>query len=197
MELHHRAHFILIKLPADTGFLHTFREGLPFHGFVDGKIAVPHHRQRVHFRLFTDRTRPEIIAIGMRGRHRRAEILVANRKCIGQRVVKRNVFAVVIAERQRHFGIFLMARTFGTEPFIIFPAIVGVHLRLARMRQVMHPGGFGIFNIEAEGRVGIAFQVGLQPHLVLIRQIDRPRVVEAAHALQFAVTVIERSVFLH
>ncbi len=73
----------------------------------------------------------------------------------------------------------------------------GIGLIAPGMRQRTQPCGFRILEIEAEGRVGFAGRVRLQPHRLAVGQRYRARIVEAANAAQRAEHVIERAVLLH
>lgn len=65
------------------------------------------------------------------------------------------------------------------------------------MREVAHPGGACVFYVEAEGRMGVALGILLQPDGIIIGQPDGAGVVESADALQGSIAMVEGSVFLH
>src|SRR6185437_712410 len=121
-------------------------------------------------------------------------MLIANSKSISKGVVKRKVFSCVMTHRHRKTFI---RKLFGNKPLIIFPIIARIYLVGPRMWQTANPGYFGIFYIEAKRRISLAFRIRLQPHGILVGQVDNARIIESANTLQHSISVIEGTVFLH
>ena len=191
------AQLVLIDAPRDAGLLQPLGKRLPAHRRVEIRVLIPHARLRLRVGFFTNRSRPQMQPVRRGAGERRAEILIANRERIGERVVERNVLAVVIAERERLARVVLVAGGLHLEPAVVPAVIARERLVDPAVRQAADPRRLCVLDVQAERRVGFARGIRLEPDRIAVRQRDRARIVEAAHAAQRAVAVIERAVLLH
>src|SRR5690606_11925615 len=84
---------------------------------------------------------PEVASVRRRSGECRTKVLVAYRKCICQRVVKRNVFARVVAHRQRNMPEVLVAWPFSFNPAVVLSFVTCIHLVSPGVPYAAHPGG--------------------------------------------------------
>ncbi len=110
---------------------------------------------------------------------------IADRECIGQRVVEGNVGAIEVAHRQRRL---LLDPGIPALPGLLrsLPRMVGANRQRAR-----------VLDVEMEGQDLAAGGVGLMPDRQPGRQGDGARIVKAAYARQGAKIVIEGAILLH
>ena len=147
--------------------------------------------------LGPDGAGPEVKPVGRGAGERGTEILITDREGIGEGVVKGQVFPGVIPQGHRQSRVGLTAGGFGDQPAVVMAFTARGGLVGPRMRQALHPGGFGFRQAERERRMGFSGSVGLQPDRQAVRQDDGPGIGKTTHPAQGAETVIERPVLLH
>ncbi len=177
---------VLVDLPAHPGALERLRVRLPgqaplLAAVLAGGVDLP---------------APQEGAVGAGGAERRAEVRVADRVVVGERVVEGDVLAVEVAEgadvaHARH-------------PVVEASLVPGRVLRGPAVRQVavalrqgltVHPSGRrGVAELP---RVLAAAQVRLVEGSPAAGQVARRAVGEAPHPAQGAEVVVEAAVLLH
>ena len=180
--------FVLIDLPRNTGVLQYFGVRRP----AVAELGVVDHRATAAA-VVTHPAGPHVVTVRVRRSQQRAVIRVANRECVGQRVVERNVVARHVRHRRGAFG---------RHPLVV-QATVPCRVRgVPVVRQILQELQAEIRRARTErqhvARVsGDAFGERLIPHRVAGGECDGARVAKAAHAAQRAEVVVECAVFLH
>jgi hypothetical protein len=154
-------------------------------------VVVVVEQRAAHRAARVDHARHQIRAVRVGRAGQRAEVGVANREGVSQRVVERNVAAQVIAHR--HVGLVL-------GPLVVRTVVDGIVRRVPRVVQIadaLRAGGLRV-QMERQDRLRRIFLRRLIPHrLLAARQRNRETVVVATHAAHMAEVVVERTVLLH
>ena len=137
-----------------------------------------------------DHPGPHVQPVRVGRAEHRAVIVVADRERLGQRPVERDVGLGEIAHRERALG---------PHPLVHLAVAPGLVLRrpgVVGARRGLRAGRLGVVVERGQVTLGVA-RVRLAEHRAAVRQPDRGRVGEAAHARHRAEVVVETAVLLH
>ena len=110
-EARFKAQLVLVDPPRDTKIFESLGERRPACPAAIVNILVEDVSERIRGLLRPDGAGPEVQTVGSRAGEARAEVLIADGECVRERIVKRNVLARVVSQRQRHFGERLFVRS--------------------------------------------------------------------------------------
>src|SRR5581483_3194978 len=189
--------FVLINLPGDTRVFEPLGKRGPVCGGAVIGIFVADAREGVGARRLANRTGPQVQAIRRCRRQRRAEMLIANGEGVGERVIERNIVALIVAHGDGHAGAVGMTRGLRVQPAVVVAAVARVVLIGPVVRQAAEPGDTGLANVEPKRRVGLSRRAGLEPDRIAVGQRHRARIVETAHAAQRSQRMVEGAILLH
>ncbi len=189
---------VLVDHPAHARVLQALGIGLPFVALGRGTGRAP-GIDVVHVGHVAARgavgAGPVERAVGVRAGVHRAVVVVADREGVGQRELERQLGLGEVAHRLhvgRGAADLLVAR-----PLVEAAAVPGVVRVDPGVRRAAHALRIAFAAVEVIGQHHLAVLVELLPHVEPVGQRDREAVAEAAHALQRAEVVVERTVLLH
>src|SRR6187402_279646 len=187
---------VLIKLPADACLVQTLRIGPPGHAALPD-LVIPHINLGVGSLCVANRPGPKRASIWRSTGHHGAVVLIAHCECVGQRVIKRQVFPGIVPHREGQRGVFMIPGAFGFKPTVVMSLVPRIHLAVSGVRNRAHPCNTRVLNIQTPRSDGLAGSVGLYEDGVTVGLPDRTRIVEATYALQAPKRMIEGTVLLH